>query len=282
LFVIPSEQVFAAGKSQLISKGNTSQKMMALTFDDGSDGENLQKIIDILDENEIHATFFLTGQAAKAHSKQIKNLLANGNTIGNHSYSHPQFTKLSVSKMEKELMQAEKTIVKITGQSTKPYFRPPYGDYNSSVLKTVDKAGYTKSITWTIDTLDWKGLSANTITKKVLKQASPGAIVLLHAGGGAVNTPAALPDIIKGLKKKGYQLVTIPELLKDTPVKDIENNDSQLPDTEPALTRYIVNKGDTLTKIANKYNVTVKELAVTNHITNVNLIYTNQVLIIPY
>jgi peptidoglycan/xylan/chitin deacetylase (PgdA/CDA1 family) len=192
--------------------------------------------------------------------------LKNGNAIGNHSYSHPYFTSLTSSQLKSEVDKAEKTIKIIAGQTTIPYFRPPYGDYNSQVLKDLYKTGYTYTITWTIDTLDWEGLSAAKITRKVLDKASPGSIVLMHAGGGAVHTPDALPGIIKELKDQGYEFVTIPELLGY-----ISSEDNQ----------YVVKAGDTLTKISKKYGVTVQQLVKANDIKNPNLIYTGEVLIIP-
>lgn len=263
---IPSEQALAAEKSTLISKVHTSDKIIALTFDDGSDGENLKEILNILKENDVKATFFLTGSAAKSHPKLLKRILKEGHAIGNHSYSHPHFTKLSESEMKNEVDKAEAAIYKITDQSTKPLFRPPYGDYNSSVLQAVGEYGYTETITWTIDTLDWEGISAGKIAKKVLSKASPGSIVLMHAGSGAVNTPAALTDIIQGLKDKDYQFVTIPELLEYTP---------------PVGSQYVVKSGDTLTKISKKYGTTIKQIVSANNIKNPDLIYVGEVLIIP-
>jgi polysaccharide deacetylase family sporulation protein PdaB len=266
ILLLPAKQAAAAEKSQVISKVNTTEKVIALTFDDGSDGEHIQEILDILIVNEVKATFFLTGSAAKVHPKLLKSILDNGNSIGNHSYSHPYFTKLTAKQMKKELTKSESVIKKITGQYTKPFFRPPYGDYNSSVLRAVGSAGYSYTITWTIDTLDWKGRTAAAITKKVLEKASPGSIVLMHAGGGAVNTPAALPGIIKSLKEQGYQFVTIPEL-----IGYISEGDNY----------YTVKAGDNLTKISRIYGVTVQQLVDANHIKNPNLIYTGEVLIIP-
>lgn len=266
LLCIPSVQVYGAEKSLLISKVHTSSKVIALTFDDGYSGERLKEILQILNNNYIEATFFLTGSAIKAHPKIVKSIIKYGNVIGNHSYSHPYFTKLTPAQMKKEISKTDAIFNKITGLSTIPYFRPPYGIYNSSVLKTVGAAGYTYTIFWTIDTLDWTGLSAKDITKKVLNKASPGSIVLMHAGGGAVNTPAALPDIIKGLKNMGYDFVTIPELL------DYIQSDENI---------YIVQPGDTLSKISKKYGITVQEIATANNIMNPNLIHDGEVLTIP-
>lgn len=202
--------------------------------------------------------------------------------IGNHSYTHPYFTDLTSKQMKSELSKTETTIKKITGQTTKPYFRPPYGDFNSSVLETLGAIGYTKTIYWTIDTLDWEGLSAKAITKKVLNKACPGAIVLMHAGGGAKYTPAALPKIIKSLKEKGYQFVTIPELLSCLPSgEDQVDNKPEDDNGYDETNQYIVQSGDTLTKISKKYGVTIQQIVSANQIKNPDLIYVDQVLVIP-
>jgi len=206
----------AVDESQLIRKINTSNKVVALTFDDGDYSGNLSRIVQILSENDALGTFFLTGLGVEAHPELIRNILAQGHTIGNHSYSHPLFTNLSTLQMKDQLDRLEVSMQRITGQSTKPFFRPPYGDYNPTVLKTVGDVGYSKTITWNIDPLDWKGISADEITKSVLQNISPGSIVLMHASSGAVNTPAALPNIISNLKASGYKMVTLPELLTYT------------------------------------------------------------------
>ena len=210
----------AVDKSQLLRKIDTSNKVVALTFDDGDYGDNLSRIVQILAENDVLGTFFLTGLAAEAHPELIRNILAQGHTIGNHSYSHPLFTNLSTLQMKGQLDRLEVSMQRITGQSTKPFFRPPYGDYNSTVLQTVGDAGYSKTVTWNIDPADWKGISADEITKSVLQNISPGSIVLMHATSGAVNTPAALPNIISNLKARGYKMVTLPELLTYTASTD--------------------------------------------------------------
>ncbi|NTW72024.1 MAG: LysM peptidoglycan-binding domain-containing protein [Eubacteriaceae bacterium] len=265
LLSIFSSQVFAA-ESQLVSKVNTSTKVIALTFDDGDDGKNITKVLQILTDNKIKATFFITGKAAKAHPDLIGNINAQGSLIGNHSYAHPYFTSLTYTQIIDELALCEAAIKNITGRTTKPYFRPPYGSYNTAVLKAVGDAGYGKTIRWTIDTLDWKGISAVEITQKVLNNAVPGSIVLMHVGSGAVNTPTALPGIISGLRAKGYQFVTVAQLLTYA---------------SSSGTTYVVQSGDTLWGISRKYGVTVQQIVTANNITNANLINVGQVLIIP-
>ncbi len=257
-----------AASSTFVTKGSTTNKVVALTFDDGADGTNIGKILSILKSNNVKATFFLTGAGAANHPQSIKNI-ANAtptHQIGNHSYSHPDFTTLSASQMTSELTRTESLLNSLTGRTTKPIFRAPFGASNSSVLAAVGNAGYTKTIQWNIDTTDWKGISSTAILNRVILNIVPGSIVLMHTGAGASGTPTALPSMITQLKAKGYTFVTVSELL-------------QLP-TSGSKT-YTVKSGDTLYKIANLYNISVSALAKANNITNFNLISVGQVLTIP-
>jgi LysM repeat protein len=208
----------------------------------------------------------LTGSGAANHPTSIKNITTQGHAIGNHSYSHPDFTKLTAAQMKAELDKAEATIKNITGKTTKPLFRAPFGAVNSAVLSGVGAAGYTHTIQWNIDTVDWKGVSSTAITDKVVNNIVPGSIVLMHTGAGASGTPGALPGMISKLKAKGYSFVTVQQLLNMPPASG---------------TYYTVKAGDTLYGIAAKYKVTVAALAKANNITNYNLIYVGQVLLIP-
>lgn len=266
ILMMISQTVFAyaATTSKLITRASTTDKVVALTFDDGSDGTNIPAILKILNDNNIKVTFFLTGKAVLNHPTKIKSIIANGHAIGNHSYGHPYFTRITTTQMRTELEKTETIIKNLTGKTTKPYFRPPYGASNTTVLQTIGSIGYTKTIKWTIDTIDWDGRSAASISSKVLNNIVPGAIVLMHTGAGAKYTPAALPTIIKGLKDKGYRFVTIPALLG----------------VAATQITYVVKAGDTLYAIAQKYHVTVQQIASANHITNVSLIYVGQVLVI--
>ncbi|ALS76557.1 polysaccharide deacetylase [Planococcus rifietoensis] len=255
-----------AASSTYVTKGNTTSKAVALTFDDGSDGTNINKILGTLKTNNVKATFFLTGSGINHHPTWIRNIANAGHQVGNHSYSHPDFTKISIAAMQSELARTETAYKNVTGKSTKPIFRAPFGASNATVFKGVGDAGYTHTIQWNIDTIDWKGLSSTEITNKVVNNIVPGSIVLMHTGAGASGTPGALPGMISKLKAKGYKFVTVSELLK-------------LPPTGGAT--YTVKAGDTLYSIARKYNVTVAALAKANNITNYNLIRVGQVLVIP-
>lgn len=257
-----------AAPSTYVTKGNTTQKIVALTFDDGSDGGNFTKILGILNKHGIKATFFLTGSGAENHPQLIRDMAAAGHEFGNHSYSHPDFTTVSAAEIQSQLSRTDTIIRNLTGKSTKPFFRAPYGATNAAVLNTVGNAGYTYTLHWTIDTLDWTGNSAATINSRVINNMTPGAIVLMHTGVGAPGTPAALETIIPTLKNQGYRFVTISQLL----------NPASIPGTG---TTYTIKAGDTLSSIAARYNTTVAKIAAANNITNTNLIRVGQVLTIP-
>lgn len=255
----------SAAPAQSISRVNTTEKVVALTFDDGADGTNINSILQILSTHNVKATFFLTGSGANNHPQAIRNIANQGHQLGNHSYSHPYFTQISLTETRSQLQRTEDTIRQITGRSSKPIFRPPYGAYNSTVLQRIGDAGYPYSIMWTIDTIDWTGNSASAIVSRVMNNIVPGAIVLMHTGAGAPGTPPALPTMITRLKALGYRFVTIDQLLN----------------LSSSIRTYTVRSGDTLYGIALRYNTTVARLAQLNNITNTSLIRVGQVLILP-
>lgn len=265
--VITQSISVSAAASKFVTSVNTTNKVVALTFDDGADGANTNKILDILAKNNVKATFFLTGSGANNHPQYIKNIAAKGHQLGNHSYKHPDFTKLTATQMKSELDRTEALIKSLTGKTTKPIFRAPFGAVNSTVLSGVGAAGYGYTIQWNIDTVDWKGLTASQINTKVQTNIKPGSIVLMHTGAGAPGTPLALPTMISQLKAKGYKFVTVSQLLA---YQNTSTNKT-----------YTVKSGDTLYSIARTYGVTVSALAAANNITNYSLIYVGQVLIIP-
>ncbi len=267
LFTVSSIQ---AAPSVAVYRGNQSQKSIALTFDLGSDAGGLDSILQTLASYQVKSTFFVTGSAAASYPSAARSILAGGHEIGNHSYSHPDFTKLTSAQMQDQLRRTDALILQQTGQHTKALFRPPYGALNSQVLQTVGDAGYTHTIMWSIDTLDWQYPSTATIQSRVLNNAHNGAIVLMHVSG-STNTKNALPGIIQGLKNMGYRLVSISELL------------GLAAPTPPSGTpiRYTVKSGDTLWRISNLYKVTIDAIVKANNIANPNLIYVGQVLLIP-
>jgi peptidoglycan-N-acetylglucosamine deacetylase len=203
----------SAASSQLISKVSTSSKVVALTFDDCDSTSNVSAILNILEENDIKATFFVMGEAAADHPGSIRAISNAGMEIGNHSYSHPDLSTLSSGKIQNELNRSEKAIINDTGKSTKPLFRPPYGSYSPAVLNAAGATGYTRAVMWNIDTVDWSGASASLIYSRVVNNISPGSIVLMHCNSEAANTKYALQNIINNLSSRGYSFATVSQLL---------------------------------------------------------------------
>jgi peptidoglycan/xylan/chitin deacetylase (PgdA/CDA1 family) len=182
-------------------------------------------IVEWLVAHEVHATVFMTGAMAdNRYTDAGRQVLAMVDahpellTLGNHSYSHPDFRTLSASEMVEELARTEAAIAAHCPQDPRPFFRPPYGGYNAEVLAAVGSAGYGWTVLWDIDTIDWRpidndppGPTADQIVAKVLGNALGGSIVLMHLGG--YETFEALPRVVEGLHDAGYDLVTLDELL---------------------------------------------------------------------
>lgn len=186
------------------------RNFIALTFDDGP-GPYTSLILRILKENKAKASFFVVGRQIKKESKQLKAIARRHHAIGNHTYNHIPMNKSSSKKIAKELKDTDALIYKVTGKKTK-WVRPPGGALNSSAINTILEKGYRISM-WNIDTVDWSRPSPQKIKERVLSKLKPGQVILMHDGGGnRMNTVLALPDIIKGIKKAGYTLVTLEEL----------------------------------------------------------------------
>ena len=205
------EETISKADATFISKLNTTNNKIALTFDDCNNRANMEEILNILSKESVKATFFVTGDTIERYPDMLTKIVDNGNSIGNHSYSHSDFTVLTSEEIKKEIEKTEEAIKELTGKSTKPMFRPPYGKFNDEVIDILGELGFTSFVYWSIDTKDWSGISADDIMYEVLSKANPGSIVLMHASYGAKNTSAALPEIIRGLRDMGYEFVTCDE-----------------------------------------------------------------------
>lgn len=184
-------------------------KVCSLTFDAAWGNEDTQQLIDILGKYNIKATFFVVGEWVNKYPESVKALHDAGHEIMNHSDNHPYFTKLSAEQIKTQLNTCNEKIAAITGV-TPILFRPPYGDYNDSVVATVRECGMY-CIQWDVDSLDWKDPTPDQICQRVLKRVQPGSIVLFH--NAAKNTPAALPSVIEGLIQQGYSMVPVSQLI---------------------------------------------------------------------
>lgn len=184
---------------------------MALTFDGGASDTAVRSILGTLDGYDVPATFFVTGQFARAYPTAVQAMAAAGHPVGNHSDTHPYFSASTNEVIRQELAAAEDSITPLTGHTTKPLFRFPYGDRTALDIAVVNGAGYVP-FRWTVDTLGWKGTSggmtANMVCQRVLASARAGQIVLMHVGAnpddGTTLDADALPCIIEGLAGRGF------------------------------------------------------------------------------
>jgi len=182
-------------------------------------------IVDWLIDHDVHATVFMTGAMAdNPNTDAGRQVLAIVDahpglfTLGNHSYTHRDFRSLTSSEIRAELRRTEAAIAPFCSQNLRPFFRPPNGGYDTDVLAAVGRAGYRYTVTWDVDTIDWRpikndppGPTADQIVAKVLANAQGGSIVLMHLGG--YETLEALPRIVDGLRADGYDLVNLDELM---------------------------------------------------------------------
>lgn len=205
----------------------TDKPQVALSFDAAWGNEDTQRILDTLKENDIHATFFMTGGWVEAYPDDVKALADAGHDLGNHSENHKNMSQLSSSEIKSEVNTVTSKVEKITGIKM-DLFRPPYGDYDNHVITNVKDCGYYP-IQWSVDSLDWKNYGVQSIVDTVLnhKVLKNGAIILMH--NGAKYTADALPKVIQGLKDKGYEIVPISQLIYREKYH-IEHDGSQVSD----------------------------------------------------
>ncbi len=187
----------------------TDEKKIAITFDSAWDDADLTEVLQALDDYECKATFFVVGDFLEKYPERVKEMYEKGHEIANHSDTHPHPNSLSRDEMINEMDNCDKKIKDITGQK-EVLFRAPYGEYNNLLVKTCEDTGRF-CIQWDVDSLDWKGITADMIVKRVTEKIKNGSIVLLH--NGAENTAEALPQLLCELKNVGYEFVTVSDLI---------------------------------------------------------------------
>lgn len=202
-----------------IARADTTEKIVALTFDAGADSGYVDEILDTLAREGIHATFGMTGAWAEQYPDAVRRIVAEGHQMINHTYDHPSFTGFSTNQppLSREeriatLQRTEDVIRQIVDYDMRPYFRPPYGDYDDSVMADIAEAGYTVNVLWSVDSLGWNGLTAEEIAERCVTMTEPGGIILMHVGSQSQDA-AALPDIIARLRADGYRFVTIRDMV---------------------------------------------------------------------
>ena len=188
---------------------DTKEKVCALSFDAAWGNEQTPELLKILEKNEVKSTFFLVASWVEKYPDSVRDIAKAGHDIGNHSSSHPHMTALSPDEQKEEIERCNKAVEKLTGTAP-TLFRAPYGEYDNTVVGTVRDCGMY-CVQWNIDSLDWKDPSPDEMVKRIGEKLCPGSIILMH--NGATNTPEALPDIIKEIRRQGYKIVPISELI---------------------------------------------------------------------
>jgi peptidoglycan/xylan/chitin deacetylase (PgdA/CDA1 family) len=213
------EQIaYLQAQDHFLSQGNPHLPEIALTFDDGPDPFYTPQILAILEHYKIKATFFCIGWKVENYPDLVRQEQKAGNVVGNHTWSHPYLSRLSDPEIVSQLTSTSDAIYKVIG--VRPtFFRPPFGDFNGAVLTRVYHLGMI-TVLWNDSPADWLRQGVDVILNRTLTRAGDGAIILLHDGGGdRSQTVAALPFIIEGLQQRGFQLVTLQQLVDDMPGK---------------------------------------------------------------
>ena len=185
------------------------EKQVAISFDAAWGADKTQQIIDVLKQYDAGATFFLVGFWVDKYPEMVKAIDQAGFEIGTHSNTHPDMAKISQENIAKELDISSEKIKAITGKEV-TLFRPPYGSYNNQLISACNQRNLIP-IQWDVDSLDWKGLSATEITKRVVTKVESGSIILMH--NNADNVVDALKMVLERLTNDGYQITSVGQLV---------------------------------------------------------------------
>ncbi|MGI8314845.1 delta-lactam-biosynthetic de-N-acetylase [Halobacillus mangrovi] len=192
---------------------DSGDKVVYLTFDNGYEQGYTGQVLDVLKEKNVPATFFVTGHYIESAPDLLKRMVDEGHLIGNHSWSHPDFTQVSKQKMKKELDRVHNSVKKITGQETMTFVRPPRGTFNEQTLKWAKEFGYTHAF-WSVAFKDWETNNQKGweyAYRSVIDQVHPGAVILLHSV--SQDNAEALDQLIDELRKRGYHFGSLNDLM---------------------------------------------------------------------
>lgn len=192
-----------------IAWGDKTKRQVIFTFDGGSGTQSGQAILDTLKGHGLQSTFFLTGQWISKNPDLTVQMVQEGHEVFNHTYMHPHLPQLSEGQIIEEFQKTEDILLQTAGVSTKPYFRPPYGERDSRVLEIASKEGY-QSVFWTIDVQDWReseGFTDEQAKERIFKNLKPGTIYLFHIGDTI--TGRILNEVIRRIKEEGYEVVSL-------------------------------------------------------------------------
>lgn len=221
-------QAFSEKREVPIYCVDRSDNYVAISFDAAWGADKTSQIMDVCDQYGVKATFFLVGFWVDKYPEKVAEIAARGFEIGTHSATHPQMSKLTDAQCREELVSSSRKIFEITGNPV-TLFRPPFGDYNNTLLSVCKDLGLY-AIQWSVDSLDWKGLSARQIAERV-QTANSGDIILCHNNSDHI--VEALPLIFEALQLKGLKLCPIGDLIYtenyyvDSTGKQIQNASTQ-------------------------------------------------------
>lgn len=190
---------------------NRDQKVCAISFDAAWGDASTQSLVDILNQYNVKATFFVIGNWAEQYPEDVKMLCENGMEVMNHSSAHGHMNQMSSEEIIADVNKCNDQIEALTGERP-TLFRCPYGEYDDHVISAIRSIGM-EPIQWDVDSLDWKEISADEIYNRVTSKVQPGSIILFHNAG--LNTPQALPGIVEYLIGEGYEIVPVSEILID-------------------------------------------------------------------
>ncbi|PPA68847.1 delta-lactam-biosynthetic de-N-acetylase [Jeotgalibacillus proteolyticus] len=202
-------------KYDSVYKGSPKEKVAYFTFDNGFENGYTAKILDVLKEEKVPATFFLTGHYLESAAPLVKRMAAEGHQIGNHSWGHPNFSRLTPDQMKEEWSKLKSKTEELTGQKEMPYTRPPEGVFTEESLRVAKEEGYTH-VFWSIAFVDWhadKPKGADYAYNEIMKQVHPGAVILLHTV--SPDNAGALQRVIQDMKKQGYKFEDLDHLMKN-------------------------------------------------------------------
>ena len=198
-----------------VTHGDPAQRMVALTFDDGPSGRT-PAILSVLSHNHAHATFFVVGRATRGMEPVLRHIAATGNELADHTYSHADLLALRPPERKRQLQWTRGLVARATGVQPH-FFRPPYGATGPAVNRLGRTLGLIP-VLWSVDSRDWQLPGTKAIVRRVLANVRPGAIVLMHDGGGdRQETLRALPAILRALKRRHLQVVTLSRMFATAP-----------------------------------------------------------------
>lgn len=232
----PEQSPAQTAERTSVNSVRVDQPVIAVTFDDGPSAALTPRLLDILKQRGVRATFFVLGQLVQDHPEIVRRAVDEGHEIGNHSWDHKALNRLAEGGLRHELADTSEVISKVTGRPV-TLMRPPYGATNPRLNKAIEKEYGMKVILWSVDPLDWKDRKAQLVEQRILKETQPGAVILAH--DIHPSTIEAMPATLDALLAKGYKFVTVSELLRmesmqpAPPAKAPEAKPAAVPSTPP-------------------------------------------------